>query len=144
MSISSSLRLLAGSLLGALRTRVELFSIEWQQARAQIAALVGLLLAAVAFLWLAAMMFSFMLVTLAWPTPYRNWVVVGLLLFYLLAGIGSLLALKRRLENPDNHPFAATMQELSRDADMLSQVLDPESGQDPTPKGSPTGQGNQR
>ncbi len=129
MSISGSLRSLVSALLGALRTRVELFSVEWQQARAQIAVLVALLLAGVAFLWLAAMMFSIMLVTLAWSTPYRNWVVVGLLLFYLFAGIGSLLLLRRRLENPDHHPFAATVQELSRDADMLLHALEPESAQ---------------
>lgn len=129
MSVSGSLRSLAAELLGALRTRVELFGLEWQQARAQIAVLVALLLAAVAFLWLAAMMFSIMLVTLAWSTPYRNWVVVGLLLGYSLAGVASLLVLKRRLESPELHPFAATVQELSRDADMLSRVLDAERGE---------------
>lgn len=124
MTIRGSVRILAGQILGAVRTRVELFGVEWQQARSQVAGLVGLLLAGVAFLWLAAMMFSFLVVTLAWPTPYRNWVVVGLLLLYLIAGLVCLMLLKRRLEQTDNHPFSGTVHELTRDAGVLMDALE--------------------
>lgn len=118
------MRALAGELLSALRTRVELFGLEWQQARSQIAAMVGLLLAGVALLWLAAMMFSILLVTLAWGTPYRDWVVVGLLLLYTLSGLGCLWALSRRIERQEDLPFAATAHELSQDAHTLSRALE--------------------
>jgi len=115
---------LFGQILGAMRTRLDLFGVEWQQARSQVAVLVGLLLAGVSFLWLAAMMFSLLVVTLAWPTPYRNWVVIGLLLIYLVAGLVSLILLKRRLENSENHPFSASVEELGKDVSLLMQALE--------------------
>ena len=127
MTVRGSFRALAAQLMEALRTRVELFGIEWQQARSQIAVYVGLLLAAVAFLWLAALMFTFMVITLAWSTPYRNWVVLGLLVAYAVVGLGCLLMLKRRLQSAENHPFEATVQELSRDARLLSEIFDGDS-----------------
>lgn len=126
MSVRSSMRSLSAQILAAVRTRVEMFGLEWQQARGQIAAIVGLLLAGVALLWLAAMMFSFMVVTLAWSTPYRNWVVLGLLLLYLLAGLACLTVLKRKLESPENHPFSVTIDELGKDASMLMQAIEGE------------------
>src|SRR5690554_3527291 len=124
MTIRGSIRSLFGQILGAMRTRVELFGVEWQQARAQIAVLVGLLLAGVAFLWLAVMMFSLLVVTLAWPTPYRNWVVIGLLLIYLVAKLVSLVLLKRRLEKVEHQPFSATVDELGKDVSLMLQAIE--------------------
>ncbi|MFW8566400.1 phage holin family protein [Orrella sp. 11846] len=119
-SIRDVLRELISELVGAARTRVELFGLEWQQARGQLAILVALLLAGVALLWLAVLMVSVLILTLTWNTPYRDWVVVGLLLLYLVGGIACLLALKSRLGRREDLPFAATVDELKRDAQMLS------------------------
>lgn len=120
MTVRQSLRAISADVLGALRTRVELFGAEWSQATAQLTALAGLLLTTVALLWLAVMMFSVLVVALTWSSPYRILAIVVLMLIYLLAGLVCLWLLKKRLDQSADQPFAATVQELGEDARMLA------------------------
>jgi len=130
MTVRGSLRALAAQILAALRTRVELFSVEWQQARSHMAVNIALLLSGMAFLWLAVLMLSFLVITLSWPTPYRNWVVLGLVLIYTVLGLACILILKKRLQDEENHPFSATVQELTQDARLLSEIFDSKDDDD--------------
>jgi uncharacterized membrane protein YqjE len=114
----ASLRSLAGSLVEALRTRLELLSLDLEEAKLRLLSL--LLLGALAFLGLAlgTVLAAFWLVAAYWDTPHRL-LVMGLLTgAFLGGGLLALLLLgwKARLGPP---LFSATIEELRRDRDAL-------------------------
>ena len=104
---------LGGSLLGLLRTRLELAALELDEERDRaIEALVLVHVATLAFAF-ALLAASTLVVVLFWDT-YRIAALCGMTLVYLLIGIAAALRFTRR-RPPGARPFAATLAELERD-----------------------------
>lgn len=114
----ASLRSLARSLVEVLRTRLELLSLDLEEARLRFLSL--LLLGALAFLGLSLglVVASFWLVAAFWDTSHRL-LVLGLLTgFFLGGGALALLLLAWRARRGPKI-FAATLEELRQDRDAL-------------------------
>lgn len=129
MSLRSSLFGVAGSLVGLLRTRLELFALEAAEEKTRLIKVLGMAFAALIFLTLAVLVFSVTVAVAFWPTEDR-YLALGLLAgAYALLGLGLLLAVRRELVSGPV-PFAATFEELGRDADLLESVRAAQADQD--------------
>lgn len=121
MGLRSSVSSVASSLLGLLSTRLELFALEAAEEKARVVKLLGMAFAALLFITLAVFVFTVTIAVAFWPTENR-YIALGLLAaLYALIGIVLLLSVRRQmLFGPI--PFSATIEELGRDADLLSRV----------------------
>jgi len=109
--------------MGLLSTRLELFALEAAEEKSRLIKLLGLAFAALLFITLAMLVFSVTIAVAFWPTENRYMALGLLAACYALIGIVSLWAVRRQLLFGPT-PFAATIEELGRDADMLSRVRD--------------------
>jgi uncharacterized membrane protein YqjE len=106
---------LARTGLGALRNRMELFAVEWQEERARLTELI---------IWLVALMFLGMLgvllltvtIILLFPPEYRLYVAGGFTLFYLIGAWVALAGVKSVLKR---EPFAETIDQARKDGAWL-------------------------
>lgn len=121
MGLRSSVSSVASSLLGLLRTRLELFALEAAEEKARAVKLLGMAFAALLFVTLAVFVFTVTIAVAFWPTENRYMALGLLAAAYALIGIGLLLAVRRQLLFGPI-PFAATVEELGRDADLLDRV----------------------
>ena len=121
MSLRASVSGVASSLLGLLRTRLELFSLEAAEEKSRLIKLLGMAFGALLFVTLAVLVFTVTIAVAFWPTENR-YVALGVLTgVYALIGLGLLLSIRRQLhEGPT--PFSATIEELGRDAELLARV----------------------
>lgn len=113
----ASLRSLAASFVGLLRTRVELAIVELQEEGERKKGLLVLAATAGVFLMLGALLFAIFVVVCFWDT-HRVLAAGGMTLLYLGIGAYSLMRLKARAAGSPP-PFAATLEELKRDVDAL-------------------------
>src|SRR5690606_30165231 len=121
MGLRRSVFGVAGSLVGLLRTRLELFALEAAEEKARLVKLLGMAFAALLFLTLAVLVFTVTIAVAFWPTEDR-YLALGLLAaLYAVIGVGLLLLLRHELVSGPV-PFAATFEELGRDADLLDSV----------------------
>ena len=121
MTIRGALGGAAGDLVSILRTRLEIFSLELAEEKSRVACLAGMALAAALCLFLALLVFSMFIAALFWDTAYRL-LAIGLTAgVYGLAGFVLMWLLSRRLRE-DDAPFAVTVEELGRDAELFASV----------------------
>ncbi|OZI45142.1 phage holin family protein [Bordetella genomosp. 4] len=121
MGLRTSVSSVASSLVGMLRTRLELFSLEAAEEKTRLIKLLGSAFAALLFLTLAVLVFTVTIAVAFWPTENR-YVALGLLAaIYALIGLVLLLSIRRQLLFGPM-PFAATVEELGRDAELLDRV----------------------
>ena len=121
MTIRGALGGAAGDLVSILRTRLEIFSLELAEEKSRIACLAGMALAAALCLFLALLVFSMFIAALFWDTAYRL-LAIGLTAgVYAVAGVALAWLLARRLR-ADDAPFAVTVEELGRDAELFASV----------------------
>ncbi|UOD51247.1 phage holin family protein [Orrella daihaiensis] len=120
MSIRHSVKDLSADLVQAIATRVELFGLEWQQAREDLPRLLALWVVGLLALLFAAALFTLLIIVLAWDTPYRDWVVLTLCVLYAVAGGLLLWRVRERIRAGGLNPFAVTIQELQRDISLLA------------------------
>ena len=121
MTIRGALGGAAGDLVSILRTRLEIFSLELAEEKSRVACLAGMALAAALCLFLALLVFSMFIAALFWDTAYRL-LAIGLTAGgYGLAGFVLMWLLSRRLRE-DDAPFAVTVEELGRDAELFASV----------------------
>lgn len=113
---------LATALLDAGRTRLELATVEFEEARARAAENLVLVLVAAAAFAFALLAASMLIVVLFWDT-YRIAALVGMTLVYLLIGVFALWRLSEH-KKADPPAFAATLAELERDRVFLASQLD--------------------
>lgn len=126
MGLRKSVFGVASSLVGLTRTRLELLALEAAGEKARLLKLLGMAFAALLFLTLAVLVFTVMVAVLFWPTEDR-YLALGLLAaFYGVVGLGLLLAVRHGLVY-GAPPFAATLEELGRDAELLERVRDAQS-----------------
>ncbi len=112
-----SLRSLTRTLVETLRTRLELLSLDLEEARLRLLSL--LLLGALAFLFFAlgTVLAAFWLVAAFWDT--HRLLVLGLLTGFFLGGGALALALLAWKARKGPGPFAATLEELRKDRDAM-------------------------
>jgi uncharacterized membrane protein YqjE len=108
---------LAASALAMLRTRIELASVEFAEAREHIKEMV--LLAAIGIvLGLFALLFASLFVIAYFWDSYRLAAVGGVTLFYVAITV-LIFARFRKISREAPAPFAATLEELENDAAAL-------------------------
>ena len=118
-----SLRALAATSIGILRTRLELVAIELAQEKSRLLGMVLVALAALLCLTLGLMMFSFLIVVVFWDTEYRHLAIALVGAAYLLIGLIMLLMVRRQAVHAPI-AFEDTLAELQHDRDMLAAVAD--------------------
>lgn len=119
MSISQSVKGLSAEVIRALTTRIELFGLEWQQAKEDLPRLLALWVVGLLCILFALALLTLLLIVIAWDTPYRNWVVLGLCAAFAIAGAVLLLRVRSLCKGGRLNPFSATIEELQRDAQAL-------------------------
>lgn len=123
MGLRKSVFGVASSLVGLMRTRLELLALEAAGEKVRLLKLLGMAFAALLFLTLAVLVFTITVAVAFWPTEDR-YLALGLLAaFYLVVGVGLLLVVRHGLVYGPA-PFAATLEELGRDAELLERVRD--------------------
>lgn len=123
MGLRKSVFGVASSLVGLVRTRLELLALEAADEKARLLKLLGMAFAALLFLTLAVLVATISIAVAFWPTEDR-YLALGLLAaFYGVVGVVLLLVVRHGLVY-GAAPFAATLEELSRDAELLERVRD--------------------
>jgi len=114
-----SLRSLAATSVGILKTRLELVAIELAEEKSRLMGLLILALAGLLCLAIGLLMFSFLIVVAFWDTDHRLLSIVLVGLVYLVLGIGMLLAVRKKaIDAPI--AFEETLAELERDRELLA------------------------
>lgn len=127
MALRQSVGDLACTMLSIVRTRLELFSLEASEQKAQLIVILGMAFGALLFLTLAVLVFSLAVALYFWPTEQRYVALSLLTLFYAVLGVGLFWGVRYKLLFSPM-PFSATIDELRRDlalADRLREPADP-------------------
>ena len=112
---------LATALLDAGRTRIELATVEFEEARARATENLVLVLVAAAAFGFALLAVSMLIVVLFWDT-HRIAALIGMTLVYLVIGVFALWRVSEH-KKADPPAFAATLAELERDRAFLANHL---------------------
>lgn len=118
MALRRSVGELAATLLSIARTRFELFALEAAEQKSQLIQLIGFVLGALLFFTLAVLVFSIAVALYFWPSDYRYPALFVLALVYAVLGIVLVLLMRRTLTRA-SPPFAATLEELQHDIDLV-------------------------
>ncbi len=108
---------LAASALAMLRTRLELASVEFAEARARVKDMVVLAAVGIVLALFALLFASLFVIAWFWDTN-RLAAVGGMTLFYIAVTVG-IFARLRQISRNAPAPFAATLEELENDAAAL-------------------------
>ena len=120
-TLRGSLARLADALLGLARTRLELATVEYTEERRRVAAQL-LLLVAGAGCVLLALLFAAAAVVVAFWDSHRLAAIVGVTLFFAIAG-AVLLWRRAEVARTSPAPFAASVAELEKDRAALARTL---------------------
>jgi len=108
---------MAATAVALLRTRLELATVEFEEERERITAMLVLIVVATVFGCFALVALSVLVVVWLWDrSPLLA--ITGVTIFYVLIAAGAVLALKQHLQ-AHGRPFAATLAELERDAEAM-------------------------
>ena len=108
---------MAATAVVLLRTRLELATVEFEEERERITAMLVLIVVATVFGCFALVALSVLVVVWLWDrSPLLA--ITGVTIFYVLIAAGAVLALKQQLQ-AHGRPFAATLAELERDAEAM-------------------------
>lgn len=134
MGLRRSIVGVTASLVGLVRTRLELMAVEAAEEKARLLKVLGMAFAALLFLTLAVLVFTVAVAVAVWPTEHRYMALGVLAAVYGVAGVVLLLLVRRALV-VDPPPFAATLEALGRDAAMLERVRadDDDQPEEPPP-----------
>jgi len=109
------------ALLGLVRTRIELVSVEYAEERGRVGLQLALVFAGVGCLLFAMFFAAFGVVAYFWDS-YRIAAIVGVFLFFLVAGV-ALLWRRAEIANAAGTPFGATIAEFEKDRAALTRTL---------------------
>ncbi len=118
-----SLRNLLATLIGTARTRLELLQVELEEEKLRLAGIAVFAIAAVFFLALAVLVFTFFVILLFWDTQHRVLATGLIALAYLLVGLGCA-AVARARARAKSTLFAASLAQLDADRQRLTQQPD--------------------
>ena len=127
-SLRGSAARLGASLLGLVRTRLELASVEFAEQRDRVQQQLTLLLAAMVMFMFAVLFVAMWVIAYYWDT-YRLTAIAIVAVVFAAAG-AALLALRSQAAGVAPTPFAATIAEFERDRAMLA-------GRDNSPPAAP-------
>ena len=116
-STGSTSRRLGAAVLGMLHSHVELFGIELQEQKSRTVSLLLFAGLALVFALLALVALSGLILILLWDN-YRMQGMIGLALFYVLAGLFCGMRLKAAIFD-ESSPFSGTLEELANDRERL-------------------------
>lgn len=116
-SSGSTARRLGAAVLGMLHSHIELFGIELQEQKSRTVSLLLFAGLALVFALLALVAVSGLILILLWEN-YRIPGMIGLALFYLLAGLFCAMRLKAAIFD-ESSPFSGTLEELANDRERL-------------------------
>jgi uncharacterized membrane protein YqjE len=123
---------LAASLLGLVRTHLELASVEFTEERDRIQRQLTLLLAAIGLFLFAVLFVAAWIVVYFWDT--NRLTAIASIAFVFAATGAMLLLMRAQAARSAPTPFAATMAELERDrAALAGNDADPEPAAPPSP-----------
>jgi uncharacterized membrane protein YqjE len=120
-SLRGAVARLADSLLGLVRTRLELATIEYSEEKTRVTRQLVLLLAGVGCLLFALLFAAATFVVVFWDS-YRLAALLGVILFFAVVG-GFLLWRRAEIANTSPTPFAATVAEFDKDRASLTRTM---------------------
>lgn len=126
MALRETISGLAATLLSILGTRFELLTLEAQEQKSRLLVLVGMAVGAMLFFILAVLVFTVLVAVYFWPTEDRYMALAVLAFLYFALGVGMVVAIRSRLVNGPP-PFAATLEELRRDVELINRLKHPTS-----------------
>jgi uncharacterized membrane protein YqjE len=115
--LGAALSGVVATLVALLRTHIELATVEFEEEREHLKAMLALIVVAAFFACSTLFALSVLVVVWLWD---RNplLVIAGVALVYALIAAGAVLTLKHQL-HARGRPFAATLSELESDANAL-------------------------
>ncbi len=120
-TLRGALARMADALLGLVRTRLELATLEYTEERGRIGRQLALLLAGLGCLLFALLFAAIAVVAYFWDT-YRITAILSVGGFFAVVG-GALLWRRAEIANTAPAPFGATLAELEKDRAALSRTL---------------------
>ena len=117
----SALARLADSLLGLLRTRLELAAVEYTEERERISQQLMLLVAGIGCVLFALFFAAVLVIAYFWDTN-RLAAIIGVIAFFGIVG-AALLWRRAEISNAAPLPFAATVSELEKDRAALARTM---------------------
>jgi uncharacterized membrane protein YqjE len=120
-TLRGALARMADALLGLVRTRLEIASLEYTEERSRISTQVGLLLAGVVCLLFALFFVAAGVIAWFWDS-HRFAAITGVIVFFVLVG-AALLWRRAELSSTSPPPFGVTLAELEKDRAALARTL---------------------
>ena len=120
-TLRSALARLTDSLLGLLRTRLELGAIEYTEERGRVGQQLMLLMGGLVCLLFALFFAAAGVIAYFWDT-YRFAAIIGVIVFFAVTG-AALLWRRAEVSNNAPIPFAATVAELEKDRAALARTM---------------------
>jgi uncharacterized membrane protein YqjE len=114
--LAAALSGIAATAVALLRTRLELATLEFEEERERIKAMLALIVVAAVFACFALVALSVLVVVWLWDR-YPLGAIAGVAIFYALIAACAAFGLKQLQAH--GRPFAATLSELERDAEAL-------------------------
>ena len=119
-SLRASVASLLAALLGSVRARLELASVEYAEERSRLGQQLALLIGGIVCLLFALLFAAFGVVAWYWES-HRFTAILGVIVVF--AGVGAVLLWRRaEVAQIAPTPFAATLAELEKDRAALAQV----------------------
>lgn len=115
-----SLRNLLATLVGTVRTRLELLQVELEEEKLRLAGIAVFAIAAAFFLALAVLVFTFFVILLFWDTPHRVLAAGLIALAYAIVGVTCAVVARARAQSK-SALFAASLAQLDADRQGLTQ-----------------------
>lgn len=112
----------ARALVGMLSTRAELASVEFTEERERLTKRLALVAGGGLLLAFGALFVGAFVIVLFWDT-HRLWAIAAVALAHLAAGL-FLLSKAKAIGRDSPSPFAATIDELKKDKELLERALD--------------------
>ena len=120
-TLPGALSRLGEALVGLVRTRIELLSVEYAEERGRVGMQLALVFAGVGCLLFAMFFTAFGVVAYFWDS-YRIAAIIGVIVFFVLVGV-ALLWRRAEIASTAGTPFAATVAELEKDSAAMASTL---------------------
>ena len=120
-TLRSALARLADSLLGLLRTRLELAAVEYTEERGRVGQQLMLLVAGLGCLLFALFFVAAGVIAYFWDS-YRFAAIIGVVVFFAVVGAAALWR-RAEISNSSPVPFSATVAELEKDRAALARTM---------------------
>lgn len=120
-TLRGALARMADALLGLLRTRLELLSVEYTEERGRVGQQAALLLAGIGCLMFALFFAAGAVIAYFWDTYRLTAILAVAVCFGVLGGI--LLWRRAEIANTSPIPFASTVSELEKDRAALARTM---------------------